>query len=165
MSHNFQITIMYIGETSEACVRGTLSFICLTFFETAGVMTVIIGAYCSYKILALIAAVFPVLFFITFYFMPETPYFYLRKGDVRGACRSLQQFRGKEDVSEELTVIHANVEEVMSYRSSVLDLIREKCYRKPLCIILGEYRINITVTKCISVDYRIKESFFIVFQV
>ncbi|GLV43024.1 Trehalose transporter 1-2 [Carabus blaptoides fortunei] len=131
------ITIMYVGETSEACVRGRLSFICLTFFETAGVMTVIVGAYFTYETLALIAAVFPVLFFMTFYFMPETPYFYLRNGDVRAAYKSLKQFRGKEDVSEELSMINANVEEAMSYKSSVLDLFRENSYRKPLFIILG----------------------------
>lgn len=134
---------MYIAETVEPSIRGKLSVICLTAVEATGVMTIVVGSR-FYKILAAIGALFPILFFVTFYFMPETPYFHLMKGDETQAEKSLQLFRGKKDVSKELKEMQTNYNKSMNNSTSVLDLIQKSIYRKPLFIVLGELYTNMS---------------------
>jgi MFS family permease len=84
----------YTSEISEKEIRGTLG----TFFQlmiTGGILFVYgVGSATSVQVLSIICGVVPLLFGAIFWFMPETPLFYMTKGQRERAQSSLQWFRG-----------------------------------------------------------------------
>lgn len=68
----------------------------------------------------------PVIFFVTFILMPDTPHYYLSKGSRQRAINSLRYLRGKsaEGVAEELDEIQASVLESMSHRAVFTDVFK-----------------------------------------
>ena len=56
-----------------------------------------LGPYVSYTVLWIACASLPVAFFVSFIFMPESPYFLLRKGCREDAIKSLARLRGKSE--------------------------------------------------------------------
>lgn len=55
----------------------------------------IIGAFVEWHVLALIHAGFSCLMLVAMFFMPETPVWYLSKGEETKARASLQRLRGR----------------------------------------------------------------------
>jgi Sugar (and other) transporter len=64
----------------------------------------------------------------TFFFMPETPHYYISKGRKADAMKSLKFLRGKstEGVQEEFDIIQLSVEEAMKNKASVKDIVSNK---------------------------------------
>jgi MFS family permease len=85
----------YTSEISEKEIRGSLG----SYFQlmvTIGILFVYgVGSATSVFILSIICGVVPLLFGGIFWFMPETPLYYLQKGQTDRAQKSLQWFRGK----------------------------------------------------------------------
>jgi MFS family permease len=85
----------YTSEISEKEIRGTLG----TYFQlmiTFGILFVYgVGSAVSVSVLSIICGCVPLLFGAIFWFMPETPLYYLTKGQRERAQSSLQWFRGK----------------------------------------------------------------------
>ena len=71
----------------------------------------IIGPYVSYTALAVASGVLPILFAVAFYFVPESPYQYIAKGDQDEAAKSLMWLRGqsRKTVQEELDTIQVSL--------------------------------------------------------
>lgn len=86
-------------------VRGALGSL-FGFFLIAGyVLEYIVGPFVSYWTLIYINLIPAVLFFATILLIPESPYFYLRRGDETSALKSfswLRKGRTREEVREEL---------------------------------------------------------------
>lgn len=63
-----------------------------------------------------------------FAFMPDTPHFYLSRGNRNGATKALKFLRGKStaDVTEELNEIQESVVEAMSHRAGILEVFKGK---------------------------------------
>lgn len=113
---------VYVAEITTPKVRGTWGNF-MTFLIYIGQLTInIIGSYTSVVMTAQICLIFPIFFFCTFSFMPETPYFYLIKNRVEDARRSLQKLRRKENVEEELNKLRCDVERQMSESSTWRDV-------------------------------------------
>lgn len=74
--------------------------------------------------------------------MPESPYFYLMKGNIDEARKSLQQFRGVDDVQEELDRIESALREQNARKGNLLDLFTVRNNRKALMLSLGNNIIN-----------------------
>lgn len=83
-----------------------------------------IGPFVSFVVYQYLCLIIPIAFIITFYFMPDSPHFYITKGRKSDAMKSLQFLRGKseEGVQEELDMIQASVEESMKNKGSVADV-------------------------------------------
>ncbi|XP_017878262.1 facilitated trehalose transporter Tret1-like [Ceratina calcarata] len=85
---------MYAAEIAEKEIRGTLG----AFFQlllTVGILlSYILGNYVDIRELSIISAVVPLIFFAIFVFMPESPIYYLKKGDEDSARKSLIRLRG-----------------------------------------------------------------------
>lgn len=88
----------------------------------------IVGPYTSYVATQYICLIPSILFFATFYFMPETPNFLIAKGRKEDAINSLKFLRGKstEGVQEEYDVIQSSVEESMKNKGSARDVVSNK---------------------------------------
>ncbi|CAG9833445.1 unnamed protein product [Diabrotica balteata] len=121
---------MYIGEVCTPRVRGVWGngLICALYLGLFTINT--IGAYCSIKLTALICLVFPIVFFILFYFMPESPYYYTIKGNDEAAKESLKWLRGSDNIEEEFAKLKDNVNKQMAEPSSWKDVLTVESNRK-----------------------------------
>lgn len=93
---------MYLGEISEPEIRGFLTST-VTIAGIFGTLFInILGQVSSIYTSSLICAVVPVIHFLTFVWMPESPYYLIKKHNLTKAEDSLKILRGKDDVSDEL---------------------------------------------------------------
>ncbi|XP_055905649.1 facilitated trehalose transporter Tret1-like [Eupeodes corollae] len=130
---------MYIGEIATDDTRGALGSLMTIFVISGNLYTYIIGPHVSYLTLQYCCMAVPVLFFVIFVFMPETPYHYAIKGQDANLINSLRILRGKSDidVEQERIKIQRDVDESMSNRSRIIDIFRNRTYRKALFITCG----------------------------
>ena len=119
---------MYIGEIASDDLRGALG----SFMQVgivAGILYVYcIGPYVSFVTFQYLCLIIPIVFIAAFYFMPDSPHFYISKGRKADATKSLMFLRGKtsEGVQEELDIIQASVEESMKNKGTVRDIFNNK---------------------------------------
>lgn len=104
--------------------------------EVGQLLVTVVGSYLSYTTTSLVAAATSVVAFSALIWCPESPYFFLQKGKIEKAKRSLKQLR-YGSISKELDQIHQKVKEDMEKKSSVKDLLFHKGYRWELFIVLG----------------------------
>ncbi|CAO1352409.1 unnamed protein product [Diamesa tonsa] len=130
---------MYIGEIASDDCRGALG----SFMQVgivAGILYVYcIGPYVSFITYQYLCLIIPILFAVTFYFMPDSPHFYISKGRKADAIKSLKYLRGKstEGIQEELNQIQESVEESMKNKGSAADIFNNKGNVKALIISAG----------------------------
>ncbi|CAG7784985.1 unnamed protein product [Allacma fusca] len=130
---------VYIGETAEDSIRGTLG----TGFQlmvTIGILfTYIVGVALSWKWLSLVCGFGPVAFLIMLIFPPESPRWLISKGKHAEASEALRWLRGaksSQQVEEELEGIQRGVDEGKQESSSFVDLLKPAVL-KPTLICLG----------------------------
>ncbi|GJQ66067.1 hypothetical protein Trydic_g4153 [Trypoxylus dichotomus] len=124
----------YIAEVATPSVRGMYGNSMMIIMFIGQFLINCVGYYCSIKTTALVMLSIPVLFLVTFYFMPETPYFYVMKNDEANARISLQKLRRVKDVELELKQITADVQRQMSESSKYSDLWNIESNRKAVII-------------------------------
>lgn len=133
----FTTVPVYIGEILEPKLRGSLGSL-LSFSIYFGQFFInVIGAYTSMKVSALVCGIFPILFFISFIFMPETPYYLLMKNRAEAARNSLKKLRMTNNVEEELTKLIADVQRQVSESNSMKDLFIIDSNRRAMFIAIG----------------------------
>ncbi|CAG9856766.1 unnamed protein product [Phyllotreta striolata] len=123
---------MYIGEISTPRVRGVWGngLICSLYFGLFSIS--LIGSYCSVRTTALICAVFPALFLVSFAFMPESPYFYAMHERDEDTIDSLKRLRGTEDVTEEFKRLKFDVKRQMSEPGTWRDVFTIESNKKAI---------------------------------
>ncbi|KOC65760.1 Facilitated trehalose transporter Tret1 [Habropoda laboriosa] len=131
---------MYIGEIADKDIRGSLgSFIKLmvTFGE---LYSHAIGPFVSYNCLAYSCAVIPVLFFLTFTWMPESPYYLLMKNRETKAMSSLKclkRYATEEQLEEDLQQMQKTVIRDLTDKGHIWDLFDIPGNRKAVLISFG----------------------------
>lgn len=130
---------MYVGEISTDDCRGALGSFMQLFIVTGILYVNCVGPYNTYVATQWICLVVPVAFLVTFWFMPETPYYYMGKGDHEAAAKSLKFLRGKSSagVKEELDEIATSVHEAAQEKGRFVDLFLNKGNVKALIISTG----------------------------
>lgn len=93
------------------------------------------------RTLAGINLILPISFVISFIFLPESPYYYLKFERSERAERSLRNLRSG-DIRTELKNIELNVQEDMKNRGSWGDLLTEATNRKAMWITLGVFTVQ-----------------------
>lgn len=137
----YTVAPMYTGEIATNQVRGALSTL-ITLMNKVGILAqYCIGPFVSMQTLAAINLILPVTFVITFIFLPESPYYYLKFERSERAERSLRNLRSG-DIRTELKSIELNVQEDMKNRGTWGDLISEATNRKAMWITLGVFTIQ-----------------------
>lgn len=133
------VQTMYIGEIASNEYRGALGSLMQLCIVTGILYVYSIGPYVSYGALQWACLAIPILFSATFFFMPETPAYYISKGEKEKAVESLSFLRGKtvEGVQEELQEITTTVEESLKNRGTLVDLLRNPGNVKALIICAG----------------------------
>ncbi|CAH1790249.1 unnamed protein product [Owenia fusiformis] len=112
-------TPVYISEMAPKEIRGALGT-CVQLSVTFGIMFVYVcGMYVSWRQLANIGIVAPLLSFLLMLFMPETPRWYALKNRKQDALKVLTWLRGPEsDIEDEYRDIEDSMDpnETMSWR-------------------------------------------------
>ncbi|KAJ3650195.1 hypothetical protein Zmor_021897, partial [Zophobas morio] len=121
---------VYVGEIATPKVRGLWGNLMTFLIYFGQVLINIIGSYTSIPTAAYICLLFPTLFFCTFIFMPESPYFYLMKGRTNDARISLQRLLRKQNVENELDKLKADVDRQMSESGNWKDVFMIDSNRK-----------------------------------
>lgn len=120
---HFASVPMYIGEITTPNVRGTWGN-CISGFLFLGQFCMnLIGQRFSVWTSAYICLTVPITFLILSFFLPESPYYCLMKGQIDEAKKSLQLLRGDKFLAQEFQKLQTDVERQMSDRGRWLDLL------------------------------------------
>lgn len=124
----------YIGEIAEPAIRGALgTFMGITYI--LGVLFVYcVGSFVSMATFAYISTAIPILLFVTFMWMPETPYYYLMTGQKQKALDSLEHLRGHTMVDEEFERINSGIKKRIPFLVSLKKLFYERSNREPFIV-------------------------------
>lgn len=167
----YVVPSVYISEVSRDEVRGLFSVVRELMEVLGDLIVTSIAPYVSYTVLAGVPAVFPVVCFVAFLWMPESPYYYLLRNRRDLAEQSLRRLRGVDDVSAELHKMQLFVDQRPSatYNPKVYDLVTTPEKRRALLIatvlmmsmmwtgnqLLGEYKtliFRLGNTEALSAD-------------
>lgn len=129
---------VYIGEIAEPSIRGALGTFFAVYFSLGIVFSYITGAYLGYPIFNLCCCLTLVPFLASAVFLPETPAWLIQRGRKAEACRVLKIIRGAEyDVSEEISALLEDAEQVQFKKGGLRDLIGTKAGRKAIVTCVG----------------------------
>ncbi|XP_012287765.1 facilitated trehalose transporter Tret1 [Orussus abietinus] len=130
----FTVLPMYVGEIAETSIRGVLGSFLQLFITIGFLFSYAIGPYVSYVVLCYSCATIPLIFFLCFLPMPESPYYLLSKGRKEDALQNLARLRGKtvQGVQKEADEMQAIVEEAFRNEASMADLFTVKANFKAL---------------------------------
>lgn len=123
MGMYISITPMYLGEISPAKIRGYLGSMMTVDLKLGILIEFVIGPFLSVRNLALISLAAPCLFVVTFVWLPESPYYFLRCDAKQKAINSLVQLRGKKDVYEEADTIEQSVKADLANKAGLRELL------------------------------------------
>uniref|UniRef100_A0A1Y1M5U2 Major facilitator superfamily (MFS) profile domain-containing protein n=1 Tax=Photinus pyralis TaxID=7054 RepID=A0A1Y1M5U2_PHOPY len=132
----FTVLPIYIGELADPQIRGSLISLMVIVISVGALSINILGYYVTITHASIICALPSVLFLLLFPFLPETPNYYIVKGNMDKAREMLTKIRGKVVGDEEIKELVKNNEEGL-VRAGVLDLFRVASNRKGLFIFMG----------------------------
>ncbi|XP_054015402.1 facilitated trehalose transporter Tret1-like [Hylaeus anthracinus] len=131
---------MYIGEIADKQIRGSLgSFIKLmvTFGE---LYSHVIGPFVSYETLAYSCILIPIIFFLTFICMPESPYYLLMKNREVDAMKNLgllKRYATQDQLQEDIEQMQKTVIRDLNDKGHFWDLFNTPGNRRAVLIGFG----------------------------
>lgn len=130
---------VYLGETIQPEVRGTLGLVPTTFGNFGILLSFVAGTFLDWSMMALFGACIPVPFLVCMFLIPETPRWFISKNKNKQARSALQWLRGKHsDVSHEFSEIEKlNSDSEKDDSSNRVTELFQRRYRKPLLISIG----------------------------
>ncbi|CAG5076623.1 Similar to Tret1-2: Facilitated trehalose transporter Tret1-2 homolog (Drosophila simulans) [Cotesia congregata] len=130
----FGVIPVYCGEIAETSIRGILGSFFQLFITLGLLWAYSIGPFISYTNYCIACAVLPIAFFISFYPMPESPYYLAAKSRKEDVIKVLIRLRGKKraEVETEANEIEVSVQEAYSKQATILDLFKVKANLKAL---------------------------------
>lgn len=96
----FVLVPLYVSEIAEDKVRGILGSFFIFSINFGTLIMFVAGNYLSYSLVPRIMISFPIIFALTFVFMPESPQHLLKCGKAEHAEKSLKFLRGCRDSKE-----------------------------------------------------------------
>ncbi|XP_030766119.1 facilitated trehalose transporter Tret1-like isoform X2 [Sitophilus oryzae] len=134
---SFSTVPMYIGEISEPQIRGFLSSLCPVFVVFGMLFINVLCRLFSISISALIASSIPLINFVTFFWMPESPIWLLSKEESKKAKENLIVLRGQDNGLKEFERLSALNLQSTEEKTEFLQFFKAKENKKALLIALG----------------------------
>ncbi|XP_055905006.1 facilitated trehalose transporter Tret1-like isoform X2 [Eupeodes corollae] len=130
---------IYVAEIATDDTRGPLGSMLILFMMGGILFVYTIGAFVNYMVLQFCCLAVPVVFFATFFFMPETPYFFALKKRKLEAIKSLEFLRSHcgLTIDNEFHQIQSAVDEDMSRKGTFMEILRNSANRKAFFICCG----------------------------
>lgn len=129
----------YSTEITEKEIRGIVG----TFFQVlinVGILyAYVVGAFTGVFLTSILCAIIPIVFGLVFFFMPESPVYYVReKGSDEDAKKSYKWLRGSEyDPQAEIDVLKREAEEDSRNEVSFSEVIKRPATKRALLIGTG----------------------------
>ncbi|XP_012269518.2 facilitated trehalose transporter Tret1-like [Athalia rosae] len=128
---------LYIGEIADDKIRGALGAGISQMSNLGILVSYCVGPWVSRVALAGVGIFLPVMFFLIFVWMPESPYYYVMQNKPEKATKSLEWLKRSKDVKSYLDKIKESIEYDQQNAASVKDLVVVPGNRMALIIILG----------------------------
>lgn len=129
---------IYTAEIVENEIRGTVGSYFQLLLTTGILLSYVLGTFVDMRVLSIISGIIPVIFFGVFMFMPESPVYYLKKGDEDSAKKSLTRLRGIQyNIENELQNQKHALEECNQNTTSFWTLIKSRAALKGFIIAYG----------------------------
>lgn len=129
---------VYTAEIGEINIRGRLGAFNELMLTSGILISYVLGTFMKIQHLSMVFAIVPLIFFVVFSFMPESPVYYLMKNKEDLARESLLRLRGpKYDVENELRYKKEALAEELRNRGTFLEAIKSKMARNALIIAYG----------------------------
>ena len=118
----FVLVPLYISEIAEDKIRGVLGSFFILSINVGTLLMFIAGSYLSYSLVPRIMISLPIVFALTFVFLPETPQHLLKHGKTKEAENSLKFLRGCRvevplEVKNELMEMSKRIEDVSNNKT------------------------------------------------
>ncbi|XP_001602903.1 facilitated trehalose transporter Tret1 isoform X1 [Nasonia vitripennis] len=131
----------YVSEISSEEIRGALGSLLVFAINIGILLAFATGPFMPYKAFGVFSMAFPLVFMLTFYFMPETPVYLVRKRRIDEAGRSLMFLKGNNKVlvDQELSRLQTQITDSEHPDAKVrfLDLFRDRATFKGMIIAFG----------------------------
>lgn len=88
---------MYLAEIADKDIRGTLSVGTRFMFNLGALLVTAVGPFMSYQTLNSSLVILPVCYFVACWWIPESPYYYLKEGRTHDAGKTLTKLRSYKD--------------------------------------------------------------------
>lgn len=133
---------IYTGEIADKDIRGRLSTT-YNMMRLVGTFLVLsTGPFISFKALAVVCGCIPLLAFILFCYMPESPYYLVKIGKIDEARESLIRLSKRtetmENIERKIKEIEYTLAQDSQNKSSLYDILTKREYRRCMTIILGK---------------------------
>ncbi|XP_011314335.1 facilitated trehalose transporter Tret1-like [Fopius arisanus] len=130
---------MYLGEISPPHRRGSLLAFIIMSSRLGILFAYAVYPFVSIAVGAEVSMILPLIFVVSFVFLPESPYHWMRKGKRDAAAKSLIRLRGTKDIQEELDRIETSVKAEMANSGGFGELLMVPSNRTSLfvSVILG----------------------------
>lgn len=143
----FTVVPIYLGEIASTPIRGALSTVFAGMLWAGTVFEYTVGPLVSYNTLLVISCTMPAVFLVTFYFVPESPYYLVMRHKHDDARKSLEWLRGGDTsrvescaddcpIGQELKEMNKGVSRDMEYRGSFSDLSSSASNRRATLIVV-----------------------------
>lgn len=131
---------VYLAETVQPEVRGTLGLLPTAFGNIGILLCYLFGTFYEWKQLALVGVLLAIPFVIVFWVIKETPRFLISKNKEEESRQSLQWLRGsKTNIDKEFHELKKNLQDEESEESALesLKMLFSINHLKPMGIVLG----------------------------
>lgn len=131
---------MYLSEIADAEIRGAVITIHLVLTNLGSLLIYCLAPYLSVTNTAAICATLPVIFFVSFVWLPESPYFILARGDEQEAVKTLVRIKGNlgpDELKAELDMMYASIRRKQETKGKLKDLLTIQVHRRTLLLTLG----------------------------
>lgn len=133
---SYTVVPVFLGEIAGVNIRGALSSVFTIQLSCGFLFEVILGPSVSYITLNTVSSAIPVLFTLMFIWVPESPYYLLKKGRKTDASKCLQWYRCHADVDYELQQMEVNVQKDMENKATFRELFTNRKNFKALMVVV-----------------------------
>ncbi|KAK5640211.1 hypothetical protein RI129_011022 [Pyrocoelia pectoralis] len=127
---------IYYSEISDTEIRGLMgSTMTINFYLGITVLN-ILGSYLTIKVCSFVCASVPIILFISFVWMPESPIYLMMKGEREKAKRNFIALKGATEVDHNFDVIERSIEKENGNDMRFISLFR-RTNRRSLLILVG----------------------------
>ncbi|XP_049816851.1 facilitated trehalose transporter Tret1-like [Schistocerca nitens] len=131
---------VFLCEIADTDLRGTLIVIHYILMQCGTLLVYCIGPYLSITTVALICTSIPIIFVLTFIWMPESPYFFLTHHREAEAVKCLERLKGQltpEELKFELEMLYKDIREKQQNKGKFTDVILVPVHRRTLLLAIG----------------------------
>ncbi|RZC42538.1 Sugar tr and/or MFS 1 domain containing protein, partial [Asbolus verrucosus] len=126
--------LFHLGEIADPKIRGFLHTFYAIFVLGGFLFISVLGPCLSAKLSSLISAAIPIIHLLIFVWIPESPYYLIKKENFEKAKESLKKFTGDSNVEEEFVKLKEAIRKQSENKGRFLALFKNKFHRKTLLI-------------------------------